>query len=230
MHQSEMETLISAITATAEVMGTELKPASLMLMADDLAEYPLTDVLSALKRCRRESAGRLTLAVIIDRVQSADGIPGAEEAWALMSRPEDDTVIITEEMGEAMQVAGPLLKDGDRIAARMAFKDAYTRIIANAREKKIKPRWFVSFGTDKQGRAQPLADAIRTGKIALNHSIGLLGPDEKADVLQLTGNTNHPFLLEYKQAQLEEQKPLDTQTGKKRIAEIKNMLAMRRTA
>jgi hypothetical protein len=125
MQQSEMEILLITLGATAEVMGTQLQSAALMLMAEDLSEYPLSATLAAIKRCRRELNGRLTLAVILERVQAADGIPGAEEAWALMSRPEDDTVVITEQMGEAMQIAGPLLKDGDRVAARMAFKEAY---------------------------------------------------------------------------------------------------------
>lgn len=227
MHQSEMEVLLTTLGATAEVMGTQLQPAALMLMAEDLSEFPLADVLAAIKRCRRELSGRLTLAAIIERVQSADGMPGPEEAWALMSRPEDDTVVITEQMGEAMRVARPLLDEGDRVAARMAFKDAYTRIITESREKRIKPKWFASLGHNKEGRAQPIADAVRNGKLILEHSLGLLSPDSRAQVLQLTGNVNHPFLLEYKQAQLEEQKPLDAQTGLKRIAEIKNLFAMK---
>ena len=228
MQQSEMEILLTTLGATAEVMGTQLQPAALMLMAEDLSEFPLTDALTAIRRCRRELTGRLTLAAIIERIQSADGMPGADEAWALMSRPESDTVIITEQMGEAMQSARPLLAE-DHVAARMAFKDAYTRIVREARDKKIKPKWFVSMGMDKEGRAQPIAEAVRCGKLELNHSIALLGPDAKAEVLQLTGNSDHPFLLEYKQSQLEEQTPLDAQTGLKKLAEIKNMPA-RKTA
>lgn len=227
MHQSEMELLINALTATAEVMGTELKPASIMLMTDDLADYPLNSVLAALKRCRREVSGRLTLAAIIDRINAADGFPGPDEAWALMSRPEGDTIVITEQMGEAMQSARPLLADGDKIGARMAFKDAYTRIVADARDKRIKPKWFASLGHDKEGRAQPIAEAVRTGKLSLAHSLGLLSPDSQAQVLQLTGNVNHPVLLEHKQAQLEEQKPLDAAKGLKHIAALKSMLAVK---
>lgn len=227
MQQHEMEVLISAITATAEVMGTELKPTSLMLMADDLSEYPLNDVLNAIKRCRKELSGRLTLAAIIERIQSSDGMPGAEEAWAIVSRPESETFVMTEQMADAMGLARPLL-EFDRIAARMAFKDAYARIVQDARDKGLKPNWFVSIGHDKQGRAGPIAEAIRHGKLGVDHAISLMGPDERAEVLQLTGHHNHPFLLQYKQAQLEEQKPVDSQTGMKRIAEIKNMLAMRR--
>lgn len=227
MHQSEMELLINALTATAEVMGTEIKPAALMLMVDDLADYPLDSVLAALKRCRREISGRLTLAAIVERVQAADGFIGSDEAWAIMSRPEGDTIVMTEQMGEAMQPARPLLADGDKIGARMAFKDAYARIVADARDKRIKPKWFASLGHDKEGRAEPIAEAVRTGKLSLEHSLRLLSPDNQAQVLQLTGNVNHPFLLEHRQAQLEEQKPLDAAKGMKHIAALKNMLAVK---
>jgi hypothetical protein len=227
MQQSEMEILVTNLGATAEVMGTQLQPAALMLMAEDLSEYQLPDVLAAIKRCRRELSGRLTLAAIIERVQAADGMPGADEAWALMSRPESDTVVITEQMGEAMQVARPLLNDGDKVGARMAFKDAYARIVADAREKKIQPKWFVSLGHDKEGRPHPIAEAVRTGKLSLDHSLCLLSPDSKAQLLQLTGNVNHPFLLEHRQQQLEEQKPLDAAKGLKHIAALKSMLALK---
>ena len=229
MHPSDMEILISTLGATAEVMGTQLQPTALMLMAEELSEFQLSDVLAAIKRCRRELSGRLTLNAIIERVQAADGMPGAEEAWALMSRPENDTVIITEQMGEAMQVARPVLNDGDRVAARMAFKDSYLRIVNDARDKKIKPKWFVSLGHDKAGRAQPIAEGVRTGKLLLEHSLNLLSPDAKAEVLQLTGNVNHPFLLVHKQAQLEEQQPLDTKTGMQRISALKAILAYKTT-
>ena len=67
MQESELELLFNALRRPAEVMGTELKPASIMLMTDDLADYPLDSVLSALKRCRREISGRLTLAAIVER-------------------------------------------------------------------------------------------------------------------------------------------------------------------
>ncbi len=223
MQRSDLETAVQVIGATAEVMGTRLQPMALTLMAEDLSEYPLEELKAALKRCRREVSGRLTLAAIIDRIHSADGFPGADEAWALMSRPEDETVVIISEMAAAMQVARPLLAEGDNVAARMAFRETYTRIVNEARDKHLKPAWFVSLGHDPAGRVQPIADAIRAGKLHLDHSLGLLGPDSKAELLKLTGNTNHPFLIEYKQARIEAQKPLDRDSGLKHIAALRGI-------
>lgn len=227
MHQSKSEIVAGLIGMTAEVMGTKLQASALVMMADDLADYSVADIEIALKRCRRELAKRLTLADIIDRIESADGMPGADEAWALMSRPEDDTVIITEQMAEAMQAARPVLAEGDKVAARMAFKDSYSRIIAEAREKRIKPIWFVSMGRDKMGRVQPIAEAVRTGKLGLGYSLGLLAPEGKAELLSLTGNVNHPYLLEYRQAQLEESKPVRDPAAAKYLEELKSFLNRR---
>lgn len=230
MHQSEQEILLTALGATAEIMGTQLQANALLVMADDLSTYPLSDVLAAIKRCRRELSGRLTLNAIIDRVHSADGMPGAEEAWALMSKPEAETTVITGQMGEAMQVARPVLNEQGHIAARMVFREVYTRVANDAREWNIKPHWFVSLGHDKEGRAGPIADAVRAGKLALEPSLKLLSPEAKVDLLQLTGNLDHPILLEHKQALLEEKKPLDTKTGMRRLAEIKDLLAKKKAA
>lgn len=227
MQQSEQEILLTSLGATAEIMGNQLQPAALMLMAEDLSKYSLQEALTALRRCRHEVTGRLTLAAIIDRIQSADGMPGADEAWAIMSRPEDDTIVITEEMAEAMQYARPLLATGDKTGARMAYKDAYSRLVNDSRDKGLKPKWFISIGHDKSGRAGPVAEGIRTGKLDLNCTLYLLSPEAQVEVLQLTGNHNHPLFLEHKQAQIEEQKPFDTQNGLKRIADIKRQLAMR---
>lgn len=230
MHTSEIEVLMSSIGATAEIMGTKLQPAAITLMVEDLSEYPCSSVLAALKRCRREMSGRLTLAAIIERINSADGFPGADEAWSLASRGEGDTVIINEQIGEAMQIAAPLLKDGDSIAARMAFREAYTRIVADARANHIKPKWFVSLGHDKQGRSQPIADAVRAGKLELNHALGLLSPDEKIELLKLTDNTNHPLFLQAPKAVLEDKAPLDKAQGLKHISELRAVLSKRERA
>src|SRR5687768_15385685 len=223
MHQSEMEKLISAITATAEVMGTKMQPAALMMMTDDLSEYPLSSVMEALKRCRREMSGRLTLAAIIERVQAADGIPSADEAWALASRGEDDTVVITEQIAQAMQIVRPLLNDGDSMAARMAFRDSYTRLVNEARAQHIKPKWFASLGHEKSGRVQPIADAIRSGKLGLEYSLGLLSPDGKVELLKLTDNRNHPLLLAHEKAALEDKRSVKTNAGLQHISQLKAM-------
>lgn len=229
MQTSEIERLMSSISATAEIMGTKLQPAAITIMVEDLSEYPLNSVLSALKRCRQEISGRLTLAAIIERVHAADGIPGADEAWALASRGEGETIVITEQIAEAMSIVRPLLNDGDSMAARMSFREVYTRIVQEARSRGVKARWFISLGHDRLGRSQAIAEAVRANKVGIDHALSLLSPDEKLEVLKLTGNTNHPLLQS--QVLIEDKTPsIDPAEGLKRIAAIKEMFSRKSAA
>lgn len=225
MQPNELDEIIGALSVTAEITGTQLSPGAMMVIAEKLSRKgTLGQVLSALDRCQEELTGRLSLAAIIERIHSSDGILGAEEAWALMSNGEDVTVVITQEMAEAMKDAHHLLKEHDRIGARMAFKEAYTRLIHDAREENSKPHWFASIGHDKAGRAAPIAEAIRQGRLQLEPSLLLLSPESQVEVLQINGKQDHPLLIAHKKTEEEENQPLDVETGLRRIAEIKQLL------
>lgn len=103
-----------------------------------------------------------------------DGRIGAEEAWAMFPHDEETSAVITDEMAEAMQSARPLLNDGDKVGARMAFKEAYTRITTQNKFNGVSPKWFASLGHDKQGREQALKQAVEKGRISQDHATSLL--------------------------------------------------------
>jgi hypothetical protein len=168
------DSLIEAIGATAEIMGTQLQPTSLMVMADDLSGYPLEKVLIALTRCRREITGKLTLAAVIDRLNSNDGRPGADEAWGMIPRNESVSAVLSQDMLTAMGAAQPLLDEGDQVAARMAFKESYNRLITEARNNSIPVQWFPSLGDDKNGREAVVKEAVRLGRVSEVHAQKLL--------------------------------------------------------
>lgn len=71
--QKHREQIAEMITATAEVMGTELSPSALALFVTDLEKLPIESVAGALVRCRREMRGKnafpptLTIADVLDR-------------------------------------------------------------------------------------------------------------------------------------------------------------------
>ena len=119
--------LVQALTVTAEVTGYPLSEAALDVMVQDLIDYPEPQVVQALRLCRRECKGRLTLRDILERMD--DGRPGPEAAWAqvLWLKDERKSAVWCEEMRAAWAVALPLLDSGDEIAARMAFKETYSR-------------------------------------------------------------------------------------------------------
>lgn len=175
--------LVDAIAITAELTGAEMSDGAARVMFQDLSEYPLPQVLVALKRCRRELKSRLTIADVISRLD--DGRPGVEQAWAKIPRSEDDSVVWTKEMAAAYGAAAPLLSNGDAVAARMAFKEAYEKEMQLARDSKSKVEWLVSFGRDQSLRESAVTEAIEKKQISAERGFELL-PHSDTVVMMLT--------------------------------------------
>lgn len=155
------EEIAKAVVVAAEVLGHELSPVAAGAMARELVGFESAQVAASLRRCTRELRGRLTLADILQRMPNQH--PGAEEAWALCPRDESQTVVWTDAIAEAFGVARPLLEDGDAVAARMAFRETYNRIVAEAHGST--PKWWPSIGHDVYGRARPLLAAAEAGRL-----------------------------------------------------------------
>lgn len=187
-----MENLIRALVVTAEITGTDLSAGAAKVMVADLAEYPEEAVLKALKRCRREVRGRLVLSDIISRID--DGRPGVEEAWGMYPKDEVSSAVVTDEMHLAMRHAWPLLQGGDKVAARMAFKESYERIVAERREAGIAPKWEVTLGDNRADRERALVEAVEKRQITAEHAIRLLPTESHEKVLRAAGVTDHPLL------------------------------------
>lgn len=181
--------VVKALAVTAELTGTQLSAAGARVMAGDLAPYPEHQVLGALARCRKEIKGRLTVADVVSRLD--DGRPGPEEAWAMLPFDERQTIVWTEEMAGAWGVALPLLAEGDRIAARMAFLESYRTRVQRARDAGSKVHWTVSFGHDQRGRDIALADAVARGRIRADRALelGYQGGDIHPDVAHIANET-----------------------------------------
>lgn len=165
--------LIKAIAATAELCGARLTEAGASMLVSDLSQYPEALVLDALSKVRR-SPVRFSLGAIIEAMEAMDGRPGADEAWAMIPHSESDTTVWTDEMCSAWGIASPLLEMGDKIAARMAFKDAYNRLIAEAREKGVAVHWRASLGLDPNSRESAIQSAVTAGRLSLEHAAVLL--------------------------------------------------------
>jgi len=96
-----------------------------------------------------------------------DGRPGPEEAWAICFRAADEnaTVVWTDEMAEAYGACWPILRAGDEVAARMAFKEVYARLLAQARERRMPPRWSATLGHDKAAQDAALLPHVQAGRL-----------------------------------------------------------------
>lgn len=118
---------------------------------------------------------------------------GADEAWALMPKSENESAMLTNEIAEAMAAAAPLLESGDRNAARMAFRSAYERLVGKAKIEGRQPKFFPSFGTDGASRVTMLAGAVQKGQIALEAATEAL-PEYAPDLVRMLGVKKHPLL------------------------------------
>ena len=204
--------LLQAIAATAELCGKVYTPAAAMMLASDLNGFDENAVMAALTRCRKELDGKpFNVAAIIARIE--DGRPGVEQAWAMLPHDKGTSVVWTDEMAQAWGIAQPLLFEGDRIGARMAFKEAYTKLINDARDQRIPPRWTPTLGTDLNGRQAALIEAVRHNRIGLDHAVSLLPADAAESLLLSIGAQNHPLLA------------APNAEGKKKVGELLKLLS-----
>jgi hypothetical protein len=160
-----------------------------------LRGFPDGTVLNSVTRHLKTSHFKPQLADIVKgcEAQTSGSWLGADEAWALMPKSEYDSAILTDEIAQAIAAATPLLEQGDKIAARMAFKDAYTRLVEQARIEGRQPRYFPSFGTDPHARVVMLARAVQTGQVSADKAIGWQ-PEHATDIVRMAGITSHPLL------------------------------------
>lgn len=191
--------VIKAVAVTAELCGRVFSEAAAEVFCGDLAGFPDEAVLRALARCRKEVRGLLTVSDVVSRID--DGRPGPEEAWAMMPFDESQSVVWTDEMAHAFGIALPLLNDGDRVAARMAFKEAYTKALADARDSRRPVAWTPSLGHSKDGRDSVLMEAVSRGRLTMDRAreyVPALGAPTSARMLKLAGSAVRQ--LEGKQA------------------------------
>jgi hypothetical protein len=175
-----MSDLLKALAVTAEVMGVEWSESAAALVVEELKAYPLDAVRVALKRCRCELARRLTIHDILDRLPG--GHPGQEEAWGVVApslKNEQLSLVWTDEMREAYGVASGLAEEV--VAARMAFKETYVRLVSEARAQQRPPVWTASLGWDPKLRAVALQDAVQKNKISAAYAARLTPPVELLD-------------------------------------------------
>ena len=164
--------------------GVRLSDSAKDLIFDALEPYDEIDVSIALSKCMREVRGRLCPADIISRIPSQR--PSANEAWAMIPRSEEQTVVWTDEMRVAWSVAYPIMDD--KIAARMAFIEAYNREMTKA-DSLHKPKWSVSLGTDVDGRRDAILGAMNAGRLSEKEANGYLGWNATETKLLTDGNS-----------------------------------------
>lgn len=219
MFDSDKQEFAEILKATMGVYRVEAGPLVVKLWWSVLNRYSIEQVKEGFSRfvSSKESKFPPVPAHIIEAIDASypDGRLGADEAWSMIPKDEFTSIVMTDEMAEAMGIAQPLLDCGDKIAARMAFKEAYTRITDGHKREGVKPKWFPSLGSDKEGREAALSTAVRMGRIGAEHAAGLLAPSQAIAMLE---SNNKPLGIEHKKVSPEQ--------AKANIEKIKAMLGV----
>jgi hypothetical protein len=150
-----------------ELSGQQVRPAALLLLAEDLAHIDKPVLRLALARIRAEHRGPILTGTVLQYVDHAMGrmLPAEAYGLALTSADQQATVVWTDEIAEAWSVAAPLLNAGDKFGARQAFIEAYGRITGEARALRRRPVVQVSLGHDPEARTRAVQEAITSGRL-----------------------------------------------------------------
>jgi hypothetical protein len=159
-----------------------ISPQAKALFFKALGQYSIEQFRMGLNgHCIDKQRGRFTPkpADIIEQIEGAtggDGRPSDDEAWAiaLISQDEVDTVVWTTEMAEAFAICQPVMATGDKVGARMAFKDAYNRLVTAARQSGRKAQWVASLGWDMERRSKVIEKAVTAGLLPAPMATALL--------------------------------------------------------
>jgi len=155
-----MDKLLKAILVACDVTNTKMDDESVKFIHTKLVKYG-DDAIKAIEKATEHVEYKLTLASIMKHLPKTGEHPDAELAWAHVPKTETDTAYVTSAMLGAMDAAQPLYDQGDEVAARMAFKAAYSELI-----KTTEPDFFFSggYGMDYETKQQTKTAAIEKAR------------------------------------------------------------------
>ena len=219
MLDNEKRLFSDLLDAVLPIYRMEASKETKRLWWEVLKRHGMADVSAAFGEHVSKNGKGITPADIGNLITAAnpDGRPGADEAWAMLPyQDEAASVVMTEEMSEAFGIAQEV---DDKNGARMAFRDAYNRIVERNKRAGIPPKWFASLGHDHNGREIVLKEAVRLGRIGEAYAAGLLPPP-------ITERGNAVLALVASNGMLTDATAteVDKENASKRIAGLKAML------
>ena len=184
MIDTEKRDFMAVMTTIADLYDKTIKPERVAVYWEALKHRGLGDVRAALnKHVQDAERGRFfPLPADVSAQLPAERNPwlDADEAWAMCPKDESVSAAMSGEMAQALGVASDLIAAGDLVAARMAFKAAYTRLMTEAKDKGESPKWFASLGQDKDGRHEAEVKVVQMRNLARPESdqLALPSPQE----------------------------------------------------
>ena len=194
MTEAEKAKFTAAVVGVASFYGTELSHMSLNIYWDTLREYEIETLLEAI-RCHIKDPehGRFMPkpADIIRHLPAGQStVMGADAAWEIAMQlgigNEDATVIAPAAILTAFPHA--LWRAGDKVAARMAFKDKFPAALVTHGMG-----YTVSEGCEPEGREPAIMEAVRRKLIPSMVAQRLL-PHMAREIAALKASANNPLL------------------------------------
>lgn len=195
----EFTAMLDAVSAMLSRGAYTPNDVSTAMFFRAMSRWPLADVRAAFDaHVADPQRGRFVpvpadLIAQLEAMAGADDRPGDEEAWAIAVTAADEgqTVVWTEETAEAWGIARPVLAGGDEVGARMAFRQAYGRLVASARAARRPRRWQVALGLDRNRQADAMRRAVDQGRLPASELEAVAAlPAPRAPVLLLAGGTS----------------------------------------
>jgi hypothetical protein len=168
--------------------------ATLRLWWNALVNYPVDIIIKCLDYHVKHSKFLPKPADIIEIITTRDGRPSVEEAWSLcqIAVDENETIVWSEEMASAWGIALPIVDSGDKVGARMAFKEYYVRLVQIARDNGLQVKWSVSLGHDAERRNEAIKQAADKNLISFDTASKHLIEDMTADGVAVVKLLNGP--------------------------------------
>ena len=151
-----------------ETYGKEPSDAVVMMAFSLLEKYSLDEIKKALTAHMLSSKFAPKPADIVEQIGN-DWL-SADEAWSIAIQTFDEarTVYVTDAINAGLFACGDIYRDGDKVGARMAFREAYNRQVVKTEEPQ---RFFASLGWDASGYEPAKQEAIAMGRIPVPKEI-----------------------------------------------------------
>lgn len=206
MRESDLPAFVQLLADVRELLSPRSPPLSegaTALAVEALVGFDLQAIRRAMQAHLRGPRGAFVPSpgelVALIGAEHHDGRLGAEEAWAgaLAARDEDETVVWTEEAAQAFATCRPVLLAGDEVGARMAFREAYNRLVQHARTNGMPCTWIVTQGRDPERRRVAISAAVESGILPKTELLSLPPPPRSAAALMAAPDHGHQALLSH---------------------------------
>lgn len=181
MNANEKQDFLEVINKTADLYSKTIPRERVSVYWEALKHRTLTDIKTAINRHVQDAdRGRffpLPADVSHQLPNELNAWLSANEAWAACPKDEDQSSAMCDEIAQSLFIAQDLINMGDMVAARMAFIEYYNRLMETAKSEGRKPKWFTSYGMDKELRHNADREVVERKNLALPKSEWLPLPE-----------------------------------------------------